>query len=255
MNHYLKLKKKDNKSALLRSARKKKKKKKKKKFQALRPDRIEQAFLQVKPSFSPLTLGLLVMIVLSFLFFAPSRPIITRHVVNGFCSDQDYVLAINPYVQAGGLPQAEIKSNLYWEIRDIVKNTPMEEMIGLIEARGRVVAAFMVGIGMKESKFGIYSPKKDGESCYNYWGYRGRENTTASGYSCFSSPEEAVRIVGDRIEKLVNLGRTTPEKMIIWKCGYSCDWDNPENVAKWIKDVGIHYYGLSRGQQVARGIK
>ena len=67
----------------------------------------------------------------------------------------------------------------------IIKGTPMEKMSDYIVKRDKPVAAFLVGIAMKESKFGKYAPKKDGADCFNYWGYRGKENTTKSGYSCF----------------------------------------------------------------------
>jgi len=39
--------------------------------------------------------------------------------------------------------------------------------------------------------------------CHNYWGYRGPENTTASGYSCFSSPEQAIQVVGKKSRSLL----------------------------------------------------
>lgn len=131
------------------------------------------------------------------------------------------------------------------QINQIVNNTPMEAMVEDITQRDRVVAAYLVGIAMKESKYGIYSPKKDGTECFNYWGYRGKENKTKSGYSCFNSPEHAVQVVGDRIKTLINYGRNTPEEMVVWKCGYSCDGHSDESVAKWIADVSINYYKLN----------
>lgn len=144
------------------------------------------------------------------------------------------------------------KGETYEQIMSIVKGTPMEQMAEAISNRDRIVAAFMVGIGMKESKFGIYSPKKNGKECYNYWGYRGKENTTASGYSCFDSPGHAVKVVGDRIQTFVDQGRETPEQMIIWKCGYSCAGHTSESVNKWIKDVSIHYQEIMQAKQIAK---
>lgn len=138
------------------------------------------------------------------------------------------------------------------ELAAIIKGKPMEAMLEEILERDRAVAAFLVGIGMKESKYGIYSPKKDGRDCYNYWGYRGRENPTRSGYSCFDSPEQAVRIVGDRIERLIQGGHDTPAKMIVWKCGSSCSGHSEESVEKWIADVGMNYYRLSQGFLVSK---
>ena len=73
---------------------------------------------------------------------------------------------------------------------------------------------------------------------HNYWGYRGPENTTASGYSCFSTPEQAITAVGGRIARLVDQGASNPSEMVVWKCGASCSWDDPANVRSWIADVG-----------------
>jgi len=128
----------------------------------------------------------------------------------------------------------------------------MEKMADAISGRDRAVAAFLVGIAMKESKFGIYSPKKNGRDCYNYWGYRGRENQTASGYSCFDSPEHAVKVVGDRIESLVKRGVKKPSQMTVWKCGSSCAGHSPESVSKWIADVNIHYYQLNPPDHITK---
>lgn len=138
------------------------------------------------------------------------------------------------------------------KIVSIVKNTPMERMVDAITDRERSVAAYLVGIAMKESKFGIYSPKKNGADCYNYWGYRGKENTTASGYSCFDSPEHAIKVVGDRIESMVKRGARNPAEMISWKCGSTCAGHDPESVRKWIADVGINYYRINPSEQIAK---
>lgn len=140
----------------------------------------------------------------------------------------------------------------YNKLLSITKGTPMEKMTKSISERNKAVAAFMIGIAMKESKFGLYSPKKkNGADCYNYWGYRGKENPTVNGYSCFDSPEHAVKVVGDRIENLVNKGVKTPAQMVVWKCGSSCAGHSPESVAKWIKDVSIHYYDIMHSKEVA----
>lgn len=141
---------------------------------------------------------------------------------------------------------------LYKQISKIVKNTPMEKMAYDIARRNETVAAFIVGIAMKESKFGKYSPKKNGKECFNYWGYRGKENTTASGYSCFNSPSHAVKVVGNTIERIVKLGAKTPEQMISWKCGRSCAGHSPESVDKWIADVGINYYRIKDAMKLAK---
>jgi len=132
------------------------------------------------------------------------------------------------------------------EILTYLRGKPMADMAPYIAEEPRTVAAFLVGIAMKESKFGLYAPHaSDGSDCHNYWGYRGPENTTASGYSCFSNPQQAVVTVGKRIAKLVNQGASNPSEMVVWKCGASCSWDDPENVRKWIADVGINFYKIN----------
>lgn len=131
------------------------------------------------------------------------------------------------------------------EILRYIKGRPMEKMAPYIAKQPRIVAAFIVGIAMKESKFGVYAPHSGGRDCFNYWGYKGRENTTASGYSCFNSPEHAIQVVGKKINSLVARGISNPAQMISWKCGSTCSWDNPENVRKWIADVGVNFYKIN----------
>ncbi len=137
------------------------------------------------------------------------------------------------------------ESKLREDIAGIVKNTPMEAMVEPIARKPRPVAAFLVGIAMKESKFGAYSPKLSGRDCYNYWGFKGGGKTVSGGYTCFSSPEEAVDTVGGRIEKLVNRGVKNPNQMISWKCGSSCAGHGEASVRKWIADVGIYFYKIN----------
>lgn len=129
--------------------------------------------------------------------------------------------------------------------KDLVKEYPMAEMVLEISKKDKSVAAFLIAIAKKESNWGKHSPKKNGEDCYNYWGYRGGYNATASGYSCFDSPKQAVEVVGGRIENLIKQGIDTPEKMIVWKCGRDCSWDNPTAVRKWVSDVSAYYHKLN----------
>ncbi|NTU98806.1 hypothetical protein HGA64_02260 [Candidatus Falkowbacteria bacterium] len=143
-------------------------------------------------------------------------------------------------------------SEFHKQVLTIVKDTPMEKMVTEIAKRDRAVAAYIVGIAMKESKFGKYSPKKNGKECFNYWGYRGKENTTQSGYSCFNSPQHAIKVVGDRIESMLGKGSRTPAQMISWKCGSSCAGHSNESVQKWIADVSINYYKLNPHKQIAK---
>jgi len=172
-----------------------------------------------------------------------------------FSSNKNFVTLSNPYflhTEASRKKLALVKSDLHKQIISIVKNTPMEKMVEEVAKRKRPVAAFLVGIAMKESKFGKFSPKKNGVECYNYWGYRGKENTTDSGYSCFDNPKHAVAVVGDRIEAIVDMGAKTPAQMISWKCGSTCAGHSKESVDKWIQDVAIHYYELNPPKQIAK---
>ena len=134
------------------------------------------------------------------------------------------------------------------ELETILEDTPMEKMIDPISKQEKTVAAFLVGIAFKESKFGVYSPTDhNGNHCFNYWGFKGKTNPQKSGYSCFSSPEEAVEKVGKRLEKLVLKNKlNTPAKMTVWKCGSSCATHTPGSVSKWISDVSVHFYPLAK---------
>lgn len=131
----------------------------------------------------------------------------------------------------------EFESNLM----RIVGNTPIAEMVPFIAKRDSKVAAFLVGIAKKESSFGLASPSKDGSTCYNFWGYKGSGSRgTSLGYSCFGSAEEAVEIVGNRIEVLVNKDRNTPAKMVdTWKCGRSCAGD--PGAPGWVSTVALYF--------------
>lgn len=137
------------------------------------------------------------------------------------------------------------ENDLQKEVARIVKGTPMSAMVDAISGKSRPVAAFIVGIAMKESKFGVYSPKLAGRDCFNYWGFKGGGKTTSGGYSCFSSPDEAVNAVGNKIEKMVAKGVRSPAQAISWKCGSSCAGHGQANVQKWISDVGINFYKIN----------
>jgi len=127
------------------------------------------------------------------------------------------------------------------DVTDIVENTPMAAMIDSISEKDRTVAAFIVGIAMKESKFGVYAPHIGGRDCYNYWGLKAGGKTTSGGYTCFSSPEAAVKGVSKTIERMVAKGVQTPAQAIGWKCGSSCAGHGAANVQKWISDVAINF--------------
>lgn len=135
------------------------------------------------------------------------------------------------------------------EAETLLLGTPMANFLPALSRHEQSVAAFAVGIAKKESDWGRHAPQLDGRDCYNYWGYKGRGTRGSSGgYACFASPEEAVDTVVGRIADLVQRDkRDTPAKMVVWKCGSSCAWDNPVNVSRWISDVGLYYHKLASG--------
>ena len=118
---------------------------------------------------------------------------------------------------------------------------PIKEMSSSISRQNEKVAAFLVAIAKKESDWGKYSPKKNGKECFNYWGYKGRYNRNAAGYSCFKSPEQAVRVVGKRLNNLIAQHVDTPREMVLWKCGQACTARSSSDSAKWVSDVDLYY--------------
>ena len=132
------------------------------------------------------------------------------------------------------------------KIAETVKGYPIEAMLPYIFEKDRTVAAFLIGIGKKESNWGKRVPVLDGQDCFNYWGYRGvRRLMGTGGHTCFNSRKDAVDTVAKRIEKLVYSEKLdTPEKMILWKCGFSCEGHSRESVKKWISDVSLYFSAL-----------
>jgi hypothetical protein len=116
---------------------------------------------------------------------------------------------------------------------------PMEKMIPFLAERDEKTAAFLVAIAKKESSWGEHTPSKNGRDCFNYWGYKGNYNL-AMGYSCFDSPEHAIKVVGDKIDELIAKKIDTPGKMVVWKCGSSCAGHSPESVQSWIGTVDTY---------------
>jgi hypothetical protein len=132
------------------------------------------------------------------------------------------------------------------QIEELVKGYPIEDMLPYILEKDRIVAAFLVGIAKKESNWGKRVPVLDGQDCFNYWGYRGiRRLMGTGGHTCFNSKKDAVDTVALRLEKLINSNKLdTPAKMVIWKCGYSCEGHSRESVRKWIADVDLYFREL-----------
>jgi hypothetical protein len=125
-------------------------------------------------------------------------------------------------------------------IRKMVAGYPIEEMLPYILEKDKVTAAFLIGIAKKESNWGKRVPVLDGQDCYNYWGYRGVRRMM--GHTCFNSRQDAVDTVAKRLDRLIQSEQlNTPEKLIVWKCGFSCEGHSRESVKKWISDVDMYY--------------
>lgn len=134
-------------------------------------------------------------------------------------------------------------------IRDLTAGHPIEAMAGAIAGYDREVAALIVGIAKKESNWGKHVPlDAEGKDCFNYWGWKGAgARGTAMGHGCFGSREEAVKAVGDRLVKLVELRQTSePKNLTVWKCGSSCATHSPESVRKWVSDVDMYYRKIAK---------
>jgi hypothetical protein len=142
-------------------------------------------------------------------------------------------------------PVIKLDTEFNKKFREAIGSRPMAEMVPFLSKLNRQTAAFLVAIAKKESDLGVHTPKKNGRECFNFWGYRGKEDTTESGYSCFASPEQAVEIVGNRIESLLDKKIDTPSKMVVWKCGRDCEAAGGQAAAnKWIMDVAGLYNKL-----------
>ncbi len=134
-------------------------------------------------------------------------------------------------------------------IRELTAGHPIEAMAGTIAGYDKEVAALIVGIAKKESNWGKHVPlDAEGKDCFNYWGWKGAgARGTAMGHGCFGSREEAVKAVGDRLVKLVELRQTSePKNLTVWKCGSSCATHSPESVRKWVSDVDMYYRKIAK---------
>lgn len=151
------------------------------------------------------------------------------------------------------VPTVHRKTALEEDIVSLVKGYPIESMSGEIARHDRRVAAFMIAIAKKESNWGKRIPVLDGKDCYNYWGFREvRDRMGSGGHTCFENKRDAVRSVSRRIETLMyEYDRDTPQEMIVWKCGYSCDGHSDVSVDKWIRDVD-YYFRKLKAERVAQ---
>ena len=137
---------------------------------------------------------------------------------------------------------SNVDEELVKRVKNLTGGYPIENMADYIAVEDDKVAAFLIAIAKKESNWGERTPKLNGEECYNYWGFREKRDRMGSGgHTCFDSPKDAVYSVANRIDRLVEKDFDTPEEMILWKCGYSCEGHNEESVQKWIDDVDFYY--------------
>ena len=163
------------------------------------------------------------------------------------------VVAHSSLCDKPGLPLpdvAPVETDRAHQIGEVLGSAPMAAMADLLAQYDQVTVSMAVGIGKVESDWGRAAPHVAAGDCYNYWGYKGvgGRGSIAGGYACFASPEEAVGTVVGRIDHLVRQDRRdTPSKMVVWKCGSSCDWDHPENVNRWIGTVNTYYQQLAKG--------
>jgi hypothetical protein len=141
-------------------------------------------------------------------------------------------------------PSKDIKKEqLKKDLRVIVKNHPIEQMIPYIASKDRVTAAYLIGIAKKESNWGKRRPVLDGQDCYNYWGFRAqRERMGSGGHTCFDSPREAVNVVSRRIDEIIERNDAESAKdMLVWKCGSDCSVTGGQAAAdKWARDVDLY---------------
>lgn len=128
-------------------------------------------------------------------------------------------------------------------IREMVAGYPIEPMLPYIFEKDRLTTAFLIGIAKKESNWGKRVPVLADQDCFNYWGYRGiRRMMGTGGHTCFNSRKDAVDTVAKRLSTLIHSQNLdTPEKMVIWKCGFSCAGQNRTDVLKWISDVDMYF--------------
>jgi hypothetical protein len=151
------------------------------------------------------------------------------------------------HVSAMAVPVAFVSDRqmiLEHSVRKVVSGYPIEAMVPYIAEQQKITAAFLVGIAKKESNWGKRVPvDKEGADCFNYWGYKGAGSRGVEmGHGCFGSPEEAIGIVGGRLDTLVQEYKfRTSAEMIVWKCGWSCDGHSSQSVKKWISDVGFYF--------------
>lgn len=146
-------------------------------------------------------------------------------------------------VEVASQPAPSSHTLLENHVRTVVSGYPIEVMAPYIALHNKTSAAFLVGIAKKESNWGKRVPVLEDQDCFNYWGYRGiRRMMGTGGHTCFNSRQDAVETVAKRLNTLIHSEElNTPEKMIVWKCGFSCSGHSRESVKKWIADVDMYF--------------
>ncbi len=131
---------------------------------------------------------------------------------------------------------------------EMVEGFPIEKMLPHILKQDPEVAKYLIAMAKQESAWGKRVPVLEGQDCYNYWGFRSQRKLMGSGgHTCFNSRQDAVETVGRRIHELIyEYDRTTAERLIVWKCGSSCDGHSQEGVDRWIRVVDTYYSKLSK---------
>lgn len=147
---------------------------------------------------------------------------------------------------AANAPEPKTRNDIEEKMSVEASSYPIGAMIPLMAEHDHTVAAFLFGIAKKESDWGVHAPKRNGQDCYNYWGYKGSGgNGSVSGYACFGSSEEALNIVGGRISELVHDRHLdTPRKMLVWKCGSSCEGFDAIDNDRWVRSLEMYYDSL-----------
>lgn len=132
------------------------------------------------------------------------------------------------------------KENLTKDLQVLAQGYPIAKMIPYIATKDRKTAAYLIGIAKKESNWGKRKPVLDGQDCYNYWGFRLKQERMGSGgHTCFDNPRQAVNTIASRIDEIIARNDVkSAANMIVWKCGSNCDITGGQSSAnKWIRDV------------------
>lgn len=152
--------------------------------------------------------------------------------------------SVDSVKKADALPNTPLAK----EAKKMVNGYPIEKMLPYILQQDPEVAKYLIAIAKQESQWGKRVPKLDGKDCYNYWGYRAqRARMGTGGHTCFDSPQDAVETVGKRLHTLIYQNqRTTAKKLIVWKCGSTCEGHAADGVNRWIDVVSAYHGKLSK---------